>query len=115
MTETSKQHVQSCSWGLSTDVDVAIYGSELDDIDFAMSFISNATCFEINLNLADAMEIRDGLNRAIEDLFRGDDTIQCPACGYTWEDAKHHADHKLCRSYPFFPGETGKSQAVNIG
>lgn len=30
---------------------------------------------------------------------------RCPECGYTWEDARVHGDHRICSKYPFFPDE----------
>ena len=38
--------------------------------------------------------------------------VKCPACGYTSDDCGVHGHHRLCRQFPFFPGETGKSEAV---
>lgn len=42
------------------------------------------------------------IDRAIEREVLGQ---QCPDCGYTEDDARLHADHRLCPGYPFFPGE----------
>lgn len=65
--------------------------------------------------LVELMQLRSMINDGIEELFRLNQDIKCPDCGYTQYDADFHGDHRVCRRFPFFPGETGKSEAVEPG
>lgn len=105
--------VCECQWTLSGGLDVNIHKSDMDDCHVGLSFIQYNGMFKADLTIEDALTIRDELTRIATDVFREDKTIRCPACGYTWEDAGIHGDHRVCRRYPFFPDERGKSQAIN--
>lgn len=90
--------------------DIALSGSDFDDRHVQISFINDIMC-RVDLSIVELIRFRDNLNHAIKDVFSQDNSIQCPACGYTAQDAMFHADHQTCRRYPFFPGEEGKSHA----
>lgn len=85
------------------------------DDDIAIVFVGNGTQQRIDLSVIDAMRFRDLLNAGITNAFEVCEELRCPACGYTWEDARMHGDHRTCRQFPFFPSESGKSHAITIG
>lgn len=100
-------------WTLNTGLDATISMSDMDDRHVALGFIGNDAYFKADLTIVDVLAIRDELTRIVTDFMREDKTIRCPACGYTWDDAQFHNDHRNCRRYPFFPDESGKSHAIN--
>ena len=105
--------VAETQWTMETGVDVNVHPSDMTERHVGISFIGNETCFSIDITVDDALSLRDELSRLITDVFRLDRSIRCPACGYTWDDAKIHADHRNCRRFPFFPDESGQSHAIN--
>ena len=108
----SDTKVIETQWTTSEGLDVNVHPSDLDECHVGVSFIGYNSMFSVDMNVDDLLKLRDELTRAITDSFRSDETIRCPACGYTWQDAQLHCDHRTCRRYPFFPDETGKSHAV---
>lgn len=65
----------------------------------------------VDLTIDEALRFRDFLNESIEEQFRKNTGICCPACGYVAEEAVALGDHQNCRRFPFFPGESGESFA----
>ena len=93
------------------DVVINVHASELDGRHVGISFFAGDLDSSVDLEISDAIKLRDELTRIIIDTFHCDESIRCPECGYTLEDAQFHLDHHHCRNYPFFPGESGKSYA----
>lgn len=105
--------VCEAQWTLSGGLSVSVHKSDMNDCHVGLAFIQYNGMFKADLTIEDVLAIRDELTRIATDIFRDDKTIRCPACGYTWEDAAFYGDHRICRRYPFFPDERGKSQAIN--
>jgi hypothetical protein len=103
--------VPESHWSLSSGLDVNVHRSEMEDCHVEMSFIGLNSQFSTDMTIDDVLGLRDELTRICTDIMRVDQTIQCPACGYTWSDATFHNDHRNCRRYPFFPDESGQSYA----
>ena len=83
-----------------------------DDGEIRLCFLKGGLCQTIDLSIDEALRFRDILSEGITEAFEVCDELRCPACRYSWEDAKMHGDHRICRRYPFFPGESGKSHAT---
>ncbi len=92
---------------------VLIYDYGMDDDTVAIKFHDCGLSAGIDMTIDELVEFRDLLTEAVNDAFRVRPDTQCPCCGYTWEDAKMHGDHRICRRYPFFPGERGKTEAIS--
>lgn len=100
---------------LITSADVHAYvtatGTESDHGEIQLAFVTNGIYQRTDLSIDDAIRFRDMLTEGITNAFEVCKELQCPACGYTWFDARTHGDHRNCRRYPFFPHEHGKSYA----
>lgn len=85
----------------------------MDDDTVRVQFLNCGLTASIDMTIDDLQRFRDLISGAIADAFKVQPAIQCPACGYTLSDAVLHLDHRTCRRYPFFPGEKGKSEAID--
>ena len=76
-----------------------------------LSWISGTLSQNVDIKFNDLIQMRDTINNAIQEVFELNE-ICCPACGQTRDEAMLINDHKTCRKFPFFPGESGKSDAI---
>lgn len=78
-----------------------------------LSVVDGDISLNFDMNADQVQRLSDALLE-IRLLMFANDYIRCPACGYTWQDATFHGDHRNCRRFPFFPDESGKSHAVEV-
>ena len=86
-----------------------------DDGDYGpkISLISPAATLNFNLGVYGLIHLRSALGDAINEAFEVYE-VKCPACGMTKEELLTGDEHKICRNFPFFPGESGESEARAI-
>lgn len=97
---------------LQCGAEIFVCANGLDDGDLRISVVNAGCSLNVDLSVDELQKFRSLIGDAITEAFRVQPDLRCPACGYSIEDARFNGDHKLCRRYPFFPGEKGKTQAI---
>lgn len=92
--------------------DIYICANGADDGDVRISVVVGGCSLNVDMSIDELQQFRSMIGDVINEAFKVQPELRCPACGYTFEKAKLHGDHNICRRFPFFPGERGKTQAI---
>lgn len=103
--------ISDYSMELRHGAEVYVCANGVDDGDVRISVVASGCSMNVDLSIDELERLQEMVAGAIEEAFEVQPELRCPACGYTFNDAKLHGDHRNCRRYPFFPGESGNSFA----
>lgn len=82
-----------------------------DDGQVTIRAIASGCCLNVDLTVDELQRFQRLIGDAINEAFKVQPALKCPACGYDKDTAMYAGDHRNCRRFPFFPGEKGKSHA----
>ncbi len=97
---------------LQHGAEIYVCANGTDDGGVRISVVVSGCSLNVDMSVDELQRFRSLIGDAINEAFEVQPELRCPACGYTFEDAKLHGDHRVCRRFPFFPGEKGKTQAI---